>query len=190
MEAVRTLRANLKLSGKPCGWCQAPLQLGDDAAVCTACEAAHHHGCWDTKAGCATHGCSSAPLRRLDVAPAPAAALAPGTMSCTGCGLVLAIGVPLCPACRAITSPDGIYRGPRINAPGAVASLVLGIVGLFACQIILGPLAIWQASKARYAMTSDPSLGGEGLATAGKILGVLDLVVFALAVLYNLSQMN
>ncbi|HEX8112435.1 MAG TPA: RING finger protein, partial [Kofleriaceae bacterium] len=63
---MRTLKANLKLEGKPCGWCQAPLALGDDAAVCTACEAAHHQGCWDTKAGCATHGCTSAPLRRLD----------------------------------------------------------------------------------------------------------------------------
>src|SRR5256885_831047 len=70
MEAARTLKANLKLEGKPCGWCQATLALGDDAAVCTACETPHHRGCWDTRAGCSTQGCASAPLRRLD-APEP-----------------------------------------------------------------------------------------------------------------------
>jgi hypothetical protein len=103
---------------------------------------------------------------------------------------VITLGTPLCPACHAITSPDGIYHGPRINAPGAVASLVLGIVGLFVCQIVLGPLAIWQAGKARQAMAQDPSLGGEGLATAGKIMGIIDIVVFAFAVLYNVSRMG
>jgi hypothetical protein len=222
MEAVRTLKANLKLEGKPCGWCHAPLKLGDDAAVCTACEAAHHQGCWDTKAGCATQGCTSAPLRRLDVAPAaapgsafpgaapgspfpagaapgspypgpafgaaPMAGLAPGTMGCPRCGLVITIGTPLCPACRAITSPDGIYHGPKINAPGAVKSLVVGIIGLVVCGIVLGPIAISSANKAKEAMANDPSLGGEGLATAGKILGVLDIVGFAIAVLIRLSN--
>ena len=206
MEAVRTLKANLKLDGKPCGWCQAALKLGDDAAVCTACEMAHHQGCWDTKAGCATQGCTSAPLRRLDVAPAAAPGspfpagfapgspfpagftpgappLAPGTMNCPRCGLTVTIGTPLCPACRAITSPDGLYHGPKTNAPGAVASLVCGIIGLVVCQVVLGPIAIWQASRARQAMANDPSLGGGGLATAGTILGVLDLVVFVLALI-------
>lgn len=203
MEAARTLKANLKLDGKPCGWCQAPLKLGDDAAMCTACEMAHHQGCWDTKAGCATQGCTSAPLRRLDVAPAaapgspfpagvaPAAPpLAPGTMNCPRCGLTVTIGTPLCPACRAITSPDGLYHGPLTNAPGAVASLVCGIIGLVFCQIVLGPIAIWQASRARAAMKNDPSLGGEGLATAGAILGVVDVVVFFLVLLSQLSKMH
>jgi hypothetical protein len=216
MEAVRTLKANLKLEGKPCGWCHAPLKLGDDAAVCTACEAAHHKGCWDTKAGCATQGCTSAPLRRLDVAPAAApgsafpgaapgspfpagpafgaapmaASLAPGTMGCPRCGLVITVGTPLCPACRAITSPDGIYHGPKINAPGAMKSLVLGIVGLIFCGIIMGPLAISSASKAKDAMASDPSLGGEGLANAGKILGVVDIVLFVIYMLIRMSAMH
>lgn len=207
MEAVRTLKANLKLEGKPCGWCQAALKLGDDAAMCTACEMAHHQGCWDTQAGCATQGCPSAPLRRLDVAPAAAPSspfpagvasgaapiakpLAPGTMSCPRCGLAVTIGTPLCPACHAITSPDGIYHGPKTNAPGAVKSLVLGIIGLVVCGIVLGPIAISSASKAKEAMANDPSLGGEGLATAGKILGVLDIVGFVIAILIRVSNVR
>jgi hypothetical protein len=217
MEAVRTLKANLKLDGKPCGWCQAPLKLGDDAAVCTACEAAHHQGCWDTKAGCATQGCTSAPLRRLDVAPAAAPGspfpagvpygspfpagpgfgaapmatpLAPGTMGCPRCGLVITIGTPLCPACRAITSPDGLYYGPKTNAPGATKALVLGLVGLVFCGVILGPLAISSANQAKAAMASDPSLGGEGMATAGKVLGVIDIVLFVIYLLIRVSATN
>lgn len=213
MEAARTLKANLKLEGKPCGWCQAPLKLGDDAAMCTACEAAHHQGCWDTKAGCSTQGCTSAPLRRLDVAPAaaapgaaapgspfpagfaagappPATPLAPGLMSCPRCGLAVTIGTPLCPACRAITSPDGLYHGPKTNAPGAVSSLVCGIIGLVVCGIVLGPIAISSANKAKNAISSDPSLGGEGLATAGKVLGIIDLVLFGVYVLIRLSAIQ
>lgn len=44
----------------------------------------------------------------------------------------------------------------------ATAALILGIVGLFTLPIILGPLALWQASKAR-------RLGHEG--GAGWVLG-------------------
>ena len=205
MEAVRTLKANLKLDGKPCGWCQAALKLGDDAAVCTACEMAHHQGCWDTKAGCATQGCTSAPLHRLDVAPAAAPGspfpagvapgapplatpLPPGRMNCPRCGVTIRIDTPLCPACRAITSPDGLYHGAKTNAPGAVKSLVVGIIGLVVCGIVLGPIAISSANKAKEAMANDPSLGGEGLATAGKILGVLDIIGFVIAIFIRMSN--
>lgn len=212
MEAVRTLKANLKLEGKPCGWCQAPLQLGDDTAVCTACEAAHHQGCWDTKAGCATQGCTSAPLRRLDAPAAgpgpgaatgspfpggfgpgagrPAPSLAPGTMNCPRCGLVVTIGTPLCPACRAITSPDGIYHGPKTPAPGATKALVLGLIGLVFCGVIMGPLAISSANQAKAAMANDPSLGGDGMATAGKVLGIIDIVLFVIYVLIRVSSIH
>jgi len=220
MEAARTLKANLKLDGKPCGWCQVALRLGDDAAVCNACEKEHHGRCWESNAGCSTAGCVSAPLRRLDNPPAPQAPqygapqglpyggapaygapqgyggapqgygvpmAPPGYMTCPNCRIAIMIGSQICPACRAITSPDGIYHGPKVNAPGAVASLVLGIIGLVFCQIILGPIAIVKANAAKRAMASDPTLGGEGLATAGLVLGIVDLIVFALALVIRLS---
>lgn len=197
MEAARTLKANLKLEGKPCGWCQVALVLGDDAAVCTACEKEHHRACWDAKAGCSTRGCSTAPLPRLDAAPAgsggpgspfptgmPASPYAgappPGMMTCPRCTFMLAVGTQVCPGCRAITTPDGLYHGPRVNAPGAVASLVLGIVGLMCVGVILGPLAIWQASSAKRAISSDPMYGGGGMATAGMVLGIISIVFGAL----------
>jgi hypothetical protein len=90
---------------------------------------------------------------------------------------MLAIGTQVCPGCRAITSLDGIYHGPTMNAPGAVASLVLGIIGIVFCGIVLGPLAIWQSSSARKAINSDPTYGGGGMATAGMVLGIIALLI-------------
>lgn len=49
----------------------------------------------------------------------------------------------------------------------ATTAVVLGIIGLFTLPVILGPLAIWQASKAR-------SLGHQ--ATAGLVLGWIALL--------------
>ena len=229
MEAVRILKANMKLDGKPCGWCQAALRLGEDAAVCTACEREHHQRCWESQAGCSTQGCANAPLRRLDGpgqgmgAPYPQgggspypqgapyaqgggspfpqgggapygspfpqgqSALPPGYMSCPSCRSAIMVGAQICPTCRAITSPDGLYHGPKINAPGAAQALTFGIIGLFFCGVIFGPIAISKASAAKRAMASDPTLGGEGLATAGMVLGILDLVGWAILMLVRLS---
>jgi hypothetical protein len=193
MEAVRNLKANLKLDGKPCGWCQAGLKLGDDAAVCTACEKEHHSRCWDGKAGCSTAGCVNAPLRRLDAPTAGAASVLPaafpmGLMACPQCRSAIPTSALLCPTCRAITSPDGLYHGPKMNAPGAVASLVFGIVGLLFCGVIFGPVAISKSSSAKRAIASDPTLTGGGLATAGMVLGILDLVCWALVMMMQMGR--
>lgn len=217
MEAARTLKANLKLDGKPCGWCQVALRLGDDASVCGTCEKEHHSRCWDSNAGCSTQGCLAAPLRRLDAAPqaqtpigspfpqgggspysqgpyggasSSAAAPPPGYMSCPNCRVAIMVGTQVCPSCRSITTPDGLYHGPKINAPGAVASLVCGLVGLVFCQIVFGPIAISRANAAKRAIEADPTLGGEGLATAGMILGIIDLVLFVIVLLFRLSTLK
>jgi hypothetical protein len=223
MEAARTLKTNLKLDGKPCGWCQVGLRLGEDASVCATCDKEHHSRCWDSNAGCSTQGCLSAPLRRLDApaqglggspypppqpqqqfgSPFPqggyqqgsyggggggsSAAPPPGYTSCPNCRVPIMAGTQVCPSCRAITSPDGIYHGPRVNAPGAVAALVFGILGFFICGIIFGIVAISKANAAKRMIESDPTYGGGGLATAGMIMGVIDLIAWAILLLVRLS---
>jgi len=192
MEAMRTLKANLKLQHKPCGWCQAGLQLGEDAAVCTACEKEHHQRCWDGNAGCSTPGCANAPLRQLQPAvgaaagPAPVL-LSPGMMHCPHCSAAILAGSPFCSFCRAATSPDGIYHGPLINAPGATASLVYGILGLIICGVVFGPLAISKANAAKRSIAENPIYGGGGMATAGMVLGIIDLIAWAIIVMFRLS---
>jgi hypothetical protein len=215
MEAVRNLKVNLKLEGKPCRACNVPLVLAEDASVCTGCEGEHHTRCWESKGGCATPGCVNAPLRRLDApvtgqqgyapqggmppgyapqgyAPmaqgfAPAPALAPGMMNCPSCRNVITMGLPLCPFCNGITSPDGIYHGPKVNAPGAVQALVYGIVGLFICGIIAGPIAISKANQAKREIAGNPTYGGEGLATAGMVMGVLDIIAWAIIMMMRMG---
>lgn len=67
-------------------------------------------------------------------------------------------------------------------APGATLSLVFGILGLVIFAFVFGPLAIWQASKARKAIQEDPELGGGGRATAGLVLGIVSIVFWVIGI--------
>jgi hypothetical protein len=70
------------------------------------------------------------------------------------------------------------------NAPGAVLSLVLGIIGITACGLT-APFAWAQGRKAEQAFDASPgSYGGKGMATAGKILGIIGTVLLAVGVLF------
>lgn len=194
MEASRNLKVNLKLEGQTCFACKTELKLADDASICTACETNHHARCWNSYGGCAKPGCVNAPLRRMD-APvyAAAAAAAPpplpaGMVHCRSCRTVIRDFDPFCPYCRNINSPDGIYHGPKTNAPGAVQSMVFGIIGLLFCGVVFGPLAIARSSSAKREIAMNPTYGGGGYATAGLVLGILDLVAFAILMMINLGN--
>jgi hypothetical protein len=65
----------------------------------------------------------------------------------------------------------------------AIASLVLGIVGFVAFPLVPSVLAIWLGVTAKRRMRADPTLTGEGLATAGVILGVVEIVLVVLSVI-------
>lgn len=182
-EAARTLKVNPKLAGQPCGWCAEPLALGADASLCTTCDAVHHAGCWDSSAGCSRTGCVNAPLAKLaDVPAAAAAAVPPGYVFCPMCRVVVQDTDGLCPRCDAVLSPDGIYHGPTVTAPGAVASLVWGLVGLVLFGMILGIIAITKAQAARKLIASSPRYTGGGLAIAGMVLGIVDIVGWVLVI--------
>jgi len=71
-----------------------------------------------------------------------------------------------------------------VQAPGAVASLVCAIVGYFFLGIILGPIAIALATGARKRIQENPELGGNGLAIAGLVIGIVDTVLWGLFVLW------
>jgi Domain of unknown function (DUF4190) len=71
---------------------------------------------------------------------------------------------------------------PQRTDGGAIASLVLGILGFVVFPVVPSVLAIWLGVSAKRRMRDDPTLGGEGLATAGVILGVTEIVLVALAV--------
>ncbi|KUN35494.1 DUF4190 domain-containing protein [Streptomyces longwoodensis] len=71
-------------------------------------------------------------------------------------------------------TPSAASSGSRTNGL-AIASLCCGIVGLFFLNIVLGPLAIVFGVIAR---RQAGARNGAGMATAGLVLGVIDVVLF------------
>lgn len=190
-EAARRLRANRVIEGRQCGWCGLPLAFGDESAVCQACETAVHAACWDRELGCPTEGCVNRPLRRLEAEVEPEGAPAAGEltefqMRCPHCGNATPRDIALCIYCGLVPTPDGVYRGPKTTAPGAVASLVFGILGLFICGIIFGAVAISKADAAKKAIAANPAYEGAGYATAGRILGIVSVTFWGLGLLIKL----
>lgn len=182
-ETYKQLKANLAIKDKPCGWCMRPLELGVETAVCTACAREHHLECWEQEMGCGAEGCVNAPLKKLAQEKAPAEELPPGKMKCPHCRELVQQGEAICPFCEQATSPDGVYDGPKENAPGATAALVWGIIGLFFCGPILGAVALSNAKKAEGFLATSPRYGGEGLAKAGRVLGIIDIVLWMLVII-------
>lgn len=91
---------------------------------------------------------------------------------------------PFVEACRDV--PSVVPRHYE-TAPGAVASLALGIAGImFNCLgLILGLIALQQQRKAMAYIRSQPErYTGEGLCTAGKVLGIVAIIVGSLSLLY------
>jgi len=84
--------------------------------------------------------------------------------------------------------PVAAYR-PKVNAPGASSSLVWAILGLPTCGLILGIVAISNANKAKRLIREQPdAYTGEGLATAGLVIGIIDLVAWALIIIANIAK--
>ena len=190
-DTVKRLKANKSIEGTLCGWCSKPMVFGDDTVICQACELTFHAACWDEKAGCVTSGCANAPLKQLEPEAGPPKKEIPtNRKECPHCGKLISKATNFCIHCKRATTPDGIYRGPKANAPGAVASLVWGSVGMFICGFILGIIAIVKSSQAKKAIEADPRLGGAGLATAGMVLGIIAIVLHALFLIVRIGAMS
>lgn len=71
-------------------------------------------------------------------------------------------------------SSPAASAGSRTNGL-AIASLICGIIGLFLLSVILGPVAIVLGVAG---MRQAAAKGGGGMAKAGVVLGVVDLVLF------------
>jgi len=77
---------------------------------------------------------------------------------------------------------DDFMAGPR-NDGKAIGSLVCGILGLFVLGVVLGSVAIGLGVSAQRNISRNPMLvKGQGMATAGIVLGIIDVVVFLLFV--------
>jgi len=65
----------------------------------------------------------------------------------------------------------------------AIASLVIGIIGILIFGIILGPIAIILGALAKNEISKRPQeLQGSGQATAGIVCGIIAIVVWVIVV--------
>ena len=190
-EAVRRMKINKRYEGQPCQWCGGLFLLGDDGAICAACENPYHARCWDKENGCNNPGCVNRPLQQLkDVhvgvgvgagagvaAAKPTRPLSPGEMVCPTCGDI--VSGSYCFRCRNLSATD--YTGPKQTLPEAKEALKYAIIGIFCFGFVLGPMAIVKGTNAKKAIAQDPRYEGEGMATAAQIIGG---IVSLLSVLY------
>lgn len=108
---------------------------------------------------------------------------------CTSCGIQLnglRIGEP-CPRCAA---PVGSAAGGGKSSGKAIASLVLGIASLVGCMfyglpgIVCGILAIVFGKQAQAEVQANrASPASQGMATAGRITGIVGLCLSVLMIL-------
>lgn len=117
----------------------------------------------------------------------------PAEGRCAGCAepfcpecLVEVHGEKYCGACKVMAvGGSPIHEEPTLPCQEANDALKYAIIGLFCFGIILEPIAISKAIKARRAIADDPRLQGEGKATAALVIGI---VVFGLWVLGIISR--
>jgi hypothetical protein len=98
---------------------------------------------------------------------------------CRSCGAELA-GATFCPRCGA--RADTVQPLSEGTSGNAIASLVLGVVGLVFFPLVPSILAIVLGRSAKRDIRERPGLTGEGMATAGIVLGWVGVVLVVLGV--------
>ena len=80
----------------------------------------------------------------------------------------------------------GVHASAGETSGKAIASLVLGIGGFVIFPVVLSILAIVFGRSAKREIAERPGLGGNGLATAGIVLGWVGVALTVVAVLFVL----
>jgi hypothetical protein len=109
---------------------------------------------------------------------------------CNKCGYDLkglTIG-EFCPECGHQIGLPGSQDAPTSGS--AVTALVMGILAIISCTfygvpgVIFGPLAMYFAARAKkQVLAGQASTSSLGLANAGRVLGIIGLIIGALSVL-------
>ena len=81
-------------------------------------------------------------------------------------------------------APPPPYGMPPQDHPKAQTAMILGILGLVCCSVLAIPAYIIGNNAVREIDASGGQIGGRGMANAGKIMGIIGMVLLALSVLY------
>jgi RNA polymerase subunit RPABC4/transcription elongation factor Spt4 len=189
-QVVRKLKINKRLASSACLLCGDALTVGEDGAVCEACEGPHHARCWDDANGCGQTGCVNAPLPdTLDAGSERR--LRSDEKQCLYCKEIIYVDADTCRHCGRIASTDGVYHGEQTIAPEARLALLYAIAGLFCCfGLILGPLAFKNGMDAKKAIATNPKLRGRAMATTAQGIGIVAVVFWLGLFAFNPESVN
>ncbi len=102
-------------------------------------------------------------------------------VKCSACGAQMRLPTPVAPAPGPPQPPPaGGYVAAPAEAGGfglAIASLICGIVGLFLCNILLGPAAIITGALGARQKAH------RTMAVIGLVLGILDVIIFVVVII-------
>ena len=109
------------------------------------------------------------------------------TVDCPNCNTSITLPNLIPPTLPAAKNPAQTKPIIKKTAPGAKESLTWGILGIFFCGVILGCVAISNANSAKKLIEQRPDIyKGGGLATAGLVMGIIDLVASGIGLLIGI----
>jgi hypothetical protein len=124
----------------------------------------------------------------------------PASGRCAGCSepfcnncLIELQGQKYCGSCKVLAIQDQplpVIEGATLPCKEASDALTYAIIGIFCFGIILEPIAIFKAVKAKKMMALNPRLVGAGKATAALIIGILLLVFWVLGIIAQISSVS
>lgn len=146
-----------------CPYCRTAISDQDEVNICPACDTPHHFDCWEENRGCTVFGCSEAPPDEEKIDVEIETRRAEETRE---------------------TPPSPMPEGQKI-VPGAILSIILGIVGFFyVWGLLFGGLAIFKAIQARKLIKSKPNeYKGLGLSNVGFTIGAITFSIWAMLLL-------
>ena len=116
---------------------------------------------------------------------------------CTACAepfcpdcLVEINGQKYCGSCKvvAIKGQPVIEEEPSIKCPEANEALQMALVSIFCFGIILAPMALFKAQKAKKIIAANPKLLGAGKVTAATVIGWTVLCLWILGAFTKIIQ--
>jgi hypothetical protein len=121
------------------------------------------------------------------------------TDRCAGCAepfcpdcLVEMHGQKYCAQCKvsAIKGPPQLTEEATLPCKEANEALTYAIVSIFCFGIILAPIALVKASKAKKMIDLNPRLSGSGKVTAARVIAVVALVLWVLGLFARVGSIN
>jgi hypothetical protein len=123
----------------------------------------------------------------------------PALDRCAGCAepfcqdcLVDIHGQKYCASCKvmALKGQAPVVEEASIPCKEANEALTYAIIGIFCFGIILEPIALSKAAKAKKMIDMNPRLLGSGKVTAARIIACIALVLWVIGLIYRVTSIS